>query len=134
MTISITKQRPAAPPDPAVQTAADVQAMRDVISANGWYQNAYYDWDQVRAESVAEPRARVDMYGALNIALCGWPFPMTVLPEVQQLRYLAAVDAIAATLGTIGIKAWQDVPERTAEDVLDALDRTVTRLRGEAPA
>lgn len=128
MTISLAK-----PPSPVdLQTAADIDRMHEIITANGWIQDAYYDRVQVTVQRITPARARVDMYGALNIVLCDVPAPLGVLTVDRQRRHHNVVRAIGGHLQTIGFYFWQHDPERTAEDVLDALKATAAKLRGES--
>lgn len=103
-------------------TAAILDEAADVIRRNGWVQGGYVNRDQL--EDGLEPaNCAVCARGAINLALGGDP------ENDYFIGVSDAVDAVEAWLvisGAIGeyvsLHEWNDDDDRTAEDVIAALE------------
>ncbi|WP_069883471.1 DUF6197 family protein [Streptomyces luteocolor] len=113
---------------PPTLTAADLcDRAADVIERNGFNQRHLYD-DHQAAGGTPLPDCRVDLFGALNIADHGWP------RYDGAGRTEAAERALQIHLGVGNLGRWNDAPERTQADVVQAFRETAAGLRKEAGA
>lgn len=110
-------------------TADLLDKAAQIIEANGWLQDDYYDFTESQVMQKQPKECRVCAYGALNIAATGAPSPHAVDEEVDVVE--DAADAVTSVLGIEGLDlaAWNDVPGRTAQEVIDGMRTTAAALR-----
>jgi hypothetical protein len=105
----------------SAETAAILDEAANVIRRNGLQKGSMY------APSGLKPASQcpVCTYGALAIAVCGTPL-LDTNRELRQLK--AAADALTSFLGfdtaftEWAVPDWNDKPDRTAEQVIAALE------------
>lgn len=125
---------PQLPTPPFVPTQAEIADLLDkalsVVIANGWCQgdeSAFHDIDQEHEDDLGPSQCRVCARGAINIAAEGDPrAPTAYEPGVLAD---AATAALTTTLGVKDITVWNDAPGRTADELHDAMARTIAQLR-----
>lgn len=103
----------------------------DIIRANGHAKGEYY----IRPETgvgieLAATECPVCIAGAVSLAITGWPVPVNDESKRQQFdiaaRRLAALMDVEGDpqLEPVGrLAAWNDLTERTADDVIAALEQ-----------
>ena len=119
--------------------AADVcDRAADVILANGWHQGALWPgrWPKPTEWTPGTP---VCLVGSLRVAVGAVNGVSTVSDWGNLPRALGAYDAVKAKLRetepgplTWDPAAWNDHPERTADEVIETLRQTAKTLREDA--
>lgn len=106
----------------ALETADLCDHAAQVLVMNGLNKRHLYDTRQ--ADGGTELIAcRVDVIGALNIAAHG-------TPRYASSRIVQAAErALLDHLKVVALVPWNDAPECTADDVVQALHDTATNLR-----
>ncbi|MGW0682914.1 DUF6197 family protein [Streptomyces sp. NPDC002754] len=117
----------------------------EIIQRDGWYQGDFYDEpettrrpDETTEEYIArqayedwlaETSAPVCAMGAIRRAVTGGSV-MNLPVGSDRMLVLNAADLLAGSVGSLAtrldIPAWNDAPERSAEDVILALKRAAT--------
>ncbi|MEU0818866.1 DUF6197 family protein [Streptomyces mirabilis] len=96
----------------------------EVIRTNGHYKGAYYGWGESGVGiTLAPAECPVCTAGALSVAISGQPVPTSDEFDVVALDF-ARRTRLPFDLNwpTIAIGDWNDDPERTAADVIAALE------------
>lgn len=117
----------------ALQVAEALRGAHTVVRCRGW----------ARTES-AVGRGPVRAETAIGMGVTGWWYdPRVLLSPADERVHEAAIGAVTAHLqldGTDGpnddvdrFAAWHDAPDRTQDDVLDALQGTARSLEGYHP-
>lgn len=111
-----------------MSTATVLRGAADVIRRNGWHQDSYYDSGY---PDLPKNECPVCARGAINIAANG-------LPDLTSDVTDAADDAMHQYLGIDGqfphsLADWNDAPERTADEVIAALEAAADRLDEQPP-
>jgi len=129
--VTLTDQPPA---DLLLPTADDIAytltIAAAVVEANGLMKGGLYDTDAYEKGTPRE-QCRVCTVGAIHTAVAGTP--VIGLSEDGDLQpNVILADMARAALGHhigYGVPAWNDNPERTAEDVVTAMRETAASLR-----
>ena len=98
----------------SAETAAILEEAANVIRRNGWCQGAYF----VPEANKAREDCRVCAVGAINVALHK-DAPVVLPSQVDTWRIAEAVEY---HLGLEDLVDWNDNPDRTAEQVIAALE------------
>ena len=94
-------------------TSEVMRRAKEVLSEEGWQQGAYSaDWH----------RGPFCVYGALIEACGAWQRQHVITVHTQVLT-----DVLYVNWGIGCIEGWNDVPGRTFDQVIDALDRAEKR-------
>jgi hypothetical protein len=110
---------------PALTTADVLDKAATVITLNGHHQAFLYDVSQAKG-GTSISRCRVDVFGAINIAIHGSPrYSGTGLGQ-------AAEEALRAHTGHLDVTAWNDTAGRTGDDAIRLLRETAAALRSGA--
>jgi len=113
----------------AQQIQADLRRAAEAVLRNGLHRGSYYDAGQA-ADGVRPRDCRVDVVGAVRIAIFGTPIPAD-LDESKDQRYGEALEHLTAWVRyAYGIRmfAWFDRARNTAEDTAtDLRDAAVWR-------
>jgi hypothetical protein len=108
----------------APATTADVlDQAATVITLNGYHQAFLYDTTQAKG-GTSLARCRVDLVGAINIALYGTP------RFVGSGLGCAAEQALAKQTFPQALVVWNDTKGRTGDDAIRLLRDTAAALRG----
>lgn len=111
---------------PEVTLADIVDKACDAINANGYCKTYLYDTNQA-AGGTALKDCRIDLFGAINIAVHGTP------RWVGGNNLVALAEkAVTADCGTVSLAAWMTQKGRNKREALALLKRTSARLRAEA--
>lgn len=129
--MTLTEQLPA---DKDLPTADDIAytltIAASIVEANGLMKGGLYDTDAAE-EGLPREQCRVCAVGAIHTAVAGTP--VIGLSEDGDLQpNVILADMARAALGKHvghGVPAWNDNPDRTAEDVATAMRNTAARLR-----
>lgn len=110
----------------SAETAAILDEAANVIRRNGLHAGWYYDEDSGKPPA----ESPVDVYGAINIVATGDPIG-SESPHNGTAEAFAARSALRRQIGTPSASTWNDAPDRTAEDVIAALE-AAARVEREA--
>lgn len=125
---------------PSVGEVADaVDRAASHLEQVGLHKGGLYDEEQAVHRPVGS--CRVDVYGAINMAVYGAPrYPVHASPHAPVARlaewWLCAHLGLEATprspWSDTPLAQWNDAPERTQVEAVQAMRDTATHLRGEA--
>jgi len=99
----------------SAQVAADLRAAAEVLRRDGWTQGTYHDVDDDRVCHCA--------VGAIEAGTGYWTLGgRTQLNPALRQRVDAAWSAVTPVIGTPDIFSWNDDEDRTADEVIAALE------------
>lgn len=111
----------------SAETAAVLDEAANVIRRNGWHQGEYF-----RAEEGKKPEnCPVDITGAINIAL-HTGHPARGEGRRNRLGTWEVAAIVNNHLDVVDVSEWNDEPDRTAEEVIAALE-SAARAERETP-
>ena len=107
----------------SAETVAILDKAADVIERNGLHKEWYYDEDSGKPPA----GSAVDTHGAINIATVGQPIGSRGPHDITEDAHAARQALRDHINSAVSLAIWNDMPDRTAEQV-------ITALRGAAQA
>jgi hypothetical protein len=98
----------------SIETADILDEAANVIERNGHHKGDYLD----EVEGKTPAGCPVDIYGAINVASFGQP---VLTEDFDPGLAFPARRVMRKHLNTTALGAWNDAPDRTAEQVITAL-------------
>ena len=110
---------------PTTDIADTAEQAAKILKTNGLHQGYLYDEEQAKT-GLPLSKCRVDLVGAVNIAVFGkprWPAEEHAGSPLAQAVVLAVEETVKKP-----VPAWNDETGRTADEVVEVLEATAVRL------
>jgi hypothetical protein len=111
----------------SIETADILDEAANVIERNGHHKGDYYTDEGGRAPAACP----VCTYGAIHVAAFGEPVPTLDTIDADGDAATEAIRSLRRHLNTTALGAWNDAPDRTAEQVITTL-RSAAQAEREA--
>jgi len=120
--------------DYPTEPADILEAAADLLQSRGWQQRAFSDHADPRKATAFCAIGAIRTATGYSLAAVEYQNFGAVLYNVYRERYVYSMQASVALAAKVGgdVPAWNDRPDRTAEEVIDVMKHAAKDLRNRA--